>query len=330
MRIGITCNIRTTTNTDPSLPHDFDAEFDSETTIQAMESAIASGGHTPVRIGDLQALTRFLVEGQSVDLVFNVAEGVRGRARESQVPSVLDAYGIPYTMSDPLTLAISLDKALTKRLWCEHNLPTPASWVITPQTREVLDTVPDDFPLFVKPAYEGSSKGINQESRVTDRASLQMRVNWLLDKYQQPVLIEPFLPGREYTVGLLGNGSETCVLGIAEITAVRLFPVNGFDQKEHMKDRPDVFVALPTTDPLYATIEKLALAAFKILGCYDVARLDVRLDADGNPQLLEINPIAGLNPTHSALPAIARFAGMRYDELIQNILDHAVRRYGLA
>ncbi|MHB8626606.1 MAG: D-alanine--D-alanine ligase family protein [Aggregatilineales bacterium] len=329
MQVGITCNLRTGHTPDPNLPPDYEAEFDSEATIQTIEAALAEAGHAPVRIGGIRDLVQFLADGRSVDIVFNIAEGTYGRSREAQVPALLEAYGIPYTLSDPLALALSLDKSMTKRIWHEAGLPTAPFWTVTDCASGELAAIPDRFPLFAKPSYEGSSKGISEDSVIHDRRELEARVAWINQTYQQPALIERFLPGREYTVGILGNGSSAYVLGIAEITSVRVYPVNGFEQKEYMKDRPDVFVSLPETDPLYSQLSELALAAFRAIDCHDAARVDIRFDSEKCPNLLEINPISGLHPTHSALPAIAGFAGMRYAELIQAILEHAMRRYGL-
>jgi D-alanine-D-alanine ligase len=321
MHVGLTYNLKGSVPVSPDLPADFDAEFDSEQTIAAVEHAVECAGYTPVRIGGLQDLVDYLHSGKTVDLVFNMAEGIRGRSREAQIPALLEAYGIPYTFSDPLTLALCLDKAMTKRIWIEQGLPTAPYFVATSDA-DVLDSA-INFPLFVKPAHEGSSKGIDQESVVYDLPQLHQRINWLVKTYQEPALVESFLSGAEYTVGLIGNNSHTQVLGIVEITAVRQYPVNGYQQKEHGKNRPDVFVPLAKSDYLYNKLSELALSAFHAVNCRDAARIDIRLDKDGQPNLLELNPIAGMHPTHSALPAIAYLAGMTYEDLVGAILGQA-------
>ncbi len=325
MRIGLTYNLKGSTSVGQNLPLDFEAEFDSESTIATIEKAIACHGYIPVRIGGIQDLVTFLQAGNSVDMVFNVAEGLLGRSREAQIPALLEAYGIPYTFSDPLTLALCLDKPLTKRLWFEQGLPT-APFCVAADGQEIED-LPGEFPLFVKPTHEGSSKGIDLGSVVKNLPDLQARVDWLVKTYHEPALVETFLPGREYTVGLLGNGSTVQVLGIVEITAVREVAVNGYEQKEHWKDRPNVFVPVSENEPLYDRLSILAKKAFHAVNCRDAARIDVRMDQHGNPNLLEINPIAGMHPTHSALPAIAYLAGMSYEDLVGSILHHARERY---
>ncbi len=335
MRVGITCDLKSGQPPAPGQPADYEAEFDSETTISAIESAIRQSGDEPIRIGDVRGLIQFLAAGCTADIVFNMAEGRYGRSREAQVPALLEAYNIPHTMSDPLGVALSLDKYTTKRLWREAGLPTAPFALIGQLTldsaahEQSASALPGDFPLFIKPVHEGSSKGIDQHSVVYSYEQLWARAAWLLETYHEPALVETFLPGREFTVGILGNGPQAEVLGIVEITSVHSFPVNGFEQKEHMKNRPDVFIPLAESDALHRPIGQLALQAFQVTGCWDVARVDVRLDRDGNPHLLEINPIAGLHPTHSALPAIAHFAGMEYAELIQAILAQALQRYGM-
>ena len=328
MRVGLTYDLRDDYPPYVNAPPDYYAEFDTEENINHLAIAIESLGHQVCRIGNVYKLVRFIADGGSVDMVFNMAEGLWGRARESQVPAILEAYRIPYTGSDPLTLALCLDKAMTKQLWQSAGLPTSDFRVVADiaeldQTQEELPS----FPLFVKPVHEGASKGIGVESIVESDRELRARVEWVLTRYQQPALIEEFLPGREFTIGLLGNGRQARVLGIGEVVLTSLDSVYGFGQKEGWEARvPNKLIPVESIS-LKNKLSELALQAYLTIGCRDLGRLEIRLDKNGNPQLLEINPIVGLHPTHASLPIIATQTGLSYEELIAEILDHAISRW---
>jgi D-alanine-D-alanine ligase len=311
---------------------DFLAEMDSPVTIDAIEAGIRAAGCQPVRIGAIENLVRFLAAGHAVDGVFNFAEGLWGTARESQVPGLLDAWRIPYTFSDPLTLAVCMDKALTKRIWLAHDLPTAPFAVAEGEVAdadaavEAWITQAHVFPLFVKPVREGSSKGVAAESVVHTPAELRARVRHLRRTYEQPVLIEPFLPGREFTVGVLGHGPTAAVLGVIEIAASRDRRVNGYDMKHPSFERHERF--LPVDEPnLRTALADLGRRAYQVLGCRDAGRVDIRLNEAGVPHLLEINPIPGLHPANSALTQMAVWAGFSYGALIEKILYHAQQRW---
>lgn len=333
LRIGMVYNLLRDVPADVirTKSHDYFAELDSDVTIDAIEAGIRAAGYEPVRIGGIEGLVQFLAAGRTVDAVFNFAEGLWGTARESQAPGLLDAWRIPYTFSDPATLAVCMDKALTKRLWLAHDLPTAPFHVVEDdrRTSEAIDALLREdlqFPLFVKPVREGSSKGIGTHSVVRTPAELHLRVRQVHENYEQPALIEPFLDGREYTVGVLGAGDQAAVLGVIEITASRDRAVNGYDRKHPTYDRRERF--LPVDDAaLAARLAALGLRAYLALGCRDAGRIDIRLDAHARPQLLEINPIAGLHPEHSALTTMARWVGLDYNMLIARILHHARRRW---
>jgi len=330
MRVGLTYDLRDDYPPYVNAPPDYYAEFDTEENINLLAAAIESLGHQVCRIGNVYKLVRFIAGGGSVEIVFNMAEGLWGRARESQVPAILEAYRIPYTGSDPLTLALCLDKALTKRLWQSAGLPTSDFCVVGDMAEldQARGKLPS-FPLFVKPVHEGASKGISVESIVESDWELRARVRWVLTRYQQPALIEEFLPGREFTVGILGNGRKARVLGVAEITIVSRYRVNDLIQKEGWEARaPNKFIPVKSTS-LGSELSELALQAYLAVDCQDLGRLEIRLDKDGNPQLLEINPLVGLHPTHSALPIIGMQAGLSYEELIAEILEHAINRWSL-
>jgi len=330
LEVGLTYDLRNEYPPYASAPPDYYGEFDSEETVRYLEATIESLGHRVCRIGNADRLVRFIAEDKSVDIVFNIAEGMWGRAREAQVPAILEAFRIPYTFSDPLTLALCLDKAMTKRLWRCEGLPTPDFCVVSEiaeldQARRGLP----DFPLFVKPAYEGSSKGISIESIIEADQELYERVEWVLTLYQQPAMIEEFLPGREFTVGILGNEREARVLGVAEVTTVSQVRVNCFVHKEEWQAFTQEKFVLVESVSLKNKLSELALQAYLAVGCRDLGRVDIRLDKDGNPQLLEINPLTGLHPTRSALPIIGRQVGISFKEMIAEILQHAIERWSL-
>jgi D-alanine-D-alanine ligase len=327
MDVGLTFDLREEHLPHEGAPPDYHAEFDSEENIRHLQTAIEGLGHGVHLIGSIGKLVRFLAEGRRVDIVFNMAEGLGSRSREAQVPAVLEAFGIPYTGSDPLTMAVCLDKAMTKRLWQQEGLPTPDFRVVS--NMAAFDAACKDLPalpLFVKPLHEGSSKGIGAGSVVESVQDLRDRVEWTLSWYQQPALVERFLPGREFTVGILGNGHGARVLGVGEIVLTRLDQVYGYTQKEEWETRvPQKLIPLDST-ALLDMLSSLALRAYHAVECRDLARLEIRLDDEGNPHLLEINPIVGLHPTHSSLPILATQAGLSYEQLIAEILHHAIAR----
>jgi D-alanine-D-alanine ligase len=331
LKVGLTYDLRSEYPPHEDAPPDYYAEFDTEETVDYIEAALSSLGHRVHRIGNIQKLARFLVFGETVDIVFNIAEGVWGRSREAQVPALLEAFRIPYTFSDPLTMALCLDKAMTKRIWQQAGLPTSAFWVVT-NLAELEQAAEHglEFPLFVKPVHEGSSKGISQDSIVETEQQLVEQVERVLTHYQQPALVEElFLSGREFTVGILGSGREARVLGVLEITEVALYRVSGFLQKEKWElYAPDTYHPLKA-GPLQVQLSELGLQAYQAVDCRDTGRLDIRLDRYGNPQLMEINPLPGLHPHHCALPVIGKHAGLSFEMLLAEIIRHATQRWSL-
>ncbi len=275
-------------------------------------------GHEVVRIGDIARLVRLLASGQQVDLVFNYAAGRWGHAREAQVPALLEAMQIPCTGADAFTLTLCIDKAIIKRLWRSAGLPTPDFWLVADMGD--LSSLPDDldgFPLFVKPAREGSSKGIAAASIVTTPEALTQRVAYLLALYRQPVLVEHYLPGREFSVGLIGTGDTAEVLGVVEIQHEAIHLVDLAGKKAW---RPQTFC--PVDDgSLRHQLCELGWHAYRAVDCQVIGRVDIRMDHAQRPQLLEINPNPGLHPTRSAMPALAEQAGLTYVDLIARLLD---------
>ena len=319
MRIGLTYDLK-----DEYLAAGFSAdevaELDCAVTIDGIKAALTAQGHTVDRIGNVTSLTRSLAEGRRWDLVFNIAEGVRGLGREAQIPALLDAWNIPYTFSGPELLALTLHKGWTNAVIRAHGLPTADFRIVADQdTAEGVDL---PFPLFVKPVAEGSSKGVSAKSLVCDRTQLREVCAQILTTYRQPALVETYLPGREFTVGLLGSGQKARVVGVLEVrtTAEGDRAAYTFANKQDWKKRVAYDLA---TDAKAQAAADLALASWRALGCLDAGRIDVRLDDQGEARFIEVNPLAGLNPESSDLPILCRKVGLEYDRLITHIVDSA-------
>jgi D-alanine-D-alanine ligase len=302
------------------------AEFDTAATLDEIEAAMRRCGAAVERVGRGQTLARRLAAGDRWDLVFPIAEGVRGRGREAQVPALCEMFDQASAFSDPLTMAATLDKAVAKRLVRDHGVPT-AEFALLRQPGDAR-SVGLGFPLFVKPVAEGTGKGCEAASVVTDRAELEEAAARLIGRFEQPVIAEPFLPGREFTVGIIGNDAAARVIGVLEIIVRPEVEdrVYSFDNKEECETRVIYRLA---DDREAALAGRLALDAYRALECRDAARVDMRSDAAGVPQFLEVNPIAGLHPDHSDLPMLTVKAGHSYDWLIGGILDAAALRLGL-
>jgi D-alanine-D-alanine ligase len=300
------------------------AEFDAEETIAAVCTALTGLGQQPIRIGGIRPLTKRLAEGERWDAVFNICEGLKGVSREAQVPALLEAYDIPYLFSDPLTLALALDKAMAKRVVRDSGVPTADFAVI--ETEEDIAKVALSFPLFLKPVAEGSGKGVDGRSMVDDARGLESVAKDLLCRFGQPVLVEEFLPGREFTVGITGSGSRAKVLGVSEIVPTEKFIGHGygFENKETWEDKLKV---LRGTDAAAKAAGEVALAAWRALRCRDGGRADIRLDAKDQPCFIEVNPLAGIRPGYSDLCFIAAFEGLSYQELIGKFLESFLARH---
>jgi D-alanine-D-alanine ligase len=314
------------------------AEWDSPATIAAVESALSRLG----KVVRLEANEDFPEKLRQVkpDIVFNIAEGFYGVNREAHVPAICEFYGIPYSGSDPFTLTLCLDKARAKETLAFHGIPTPKFLLIEKLADLYRVAEKLTLPLFVKPVHEGSSKGITDSNLCRDRDQLFRQTEFLLENYRQPVLVEEFLPGKEFTCAVLGNGDEATVLPLVAMNFESLpegaLPIYSFDAK-FVWDRPENPLEIfqcpaRITRELQASIERVTLDAFRVLGCRDWARIDVRLDADGKPNVLEVNPLPGILPDpadNSCLPKAARAAGIGYEELIQNCLKYAAARQGV-
>lgn len=310
-------------------PDDALEEYDSVETILGLSSAIESQGHSVVRLsGGREFLSR--VANNKVDIVFNISEGLGSyRSREAQVPSVLEMLDIPYTGADPQCLAVCLDKPLTKQIVCSAGIPTPEwSVICDPATLRDTDWTKFPFPAFVKPAYEGSSKGVRLRSRVETSEELIEVVSSVLSGYQQPVMVERFVAGEEITVGIVGNAPPALV-GIMRVVPKKKTAnfVYSLEVKRDWENLVEYECPARLSEAVLRQITEFSLRAFDVLGCRDFARVDFRVGEDGVAYFLEINPLAGLNPKSSDLPIMARKMGWKYESLIAAILDAALERY---
>jgi D-alanine-D-alanine ligase len=323
--IGLTFDLRSTYLAE-GFSLEETAEFDKEETIAAIETALITLGYLPDRIGHGRQLAAALVAGKRWDLVFNIAEGMDGIGREAQVPALLDLYRIPYTFSDPLVMSLTLHKGMTKRVVRDAGVAT-SDFVIVEQGADI-GKVPFAPPWFIKPVAEGTGKGITPASIVRESGDLAGACQLLLHRYRQPVLIEPYLPGREFTTGIIGTGTNASVLGTIEVHLQENAEqgVYSYSNKEEWQSRVTYRLQQPETDPVVAAAEAVALDAWRALGCRDGGRVDLRCDARGAPMFMEVNPLAGIHPHHSDLPIICTLAGITYHELIRRIVDSAISR----
>lgn len=298
------------------------AEFDKEDTIEGLEGAIQKAGYQTERIGNARTLMKFLLEGKRWDMVFNIVEGLYGEGRESLVPAILDNYKIPYVFSGPVTLGISLNKAFAKQIVRDSGVNTPAFFVVSQP--EDMEKVSLQYPLFAKPISEGTGKGINPSSKINTSEELKMVCADLLKKFNQPVLVEEYLPGREFTVGILGTGEGAYVPGAVEVVCKESQEnIYSYENKENYEVAVD-YIAIK--GEMLEESSKVALGAWKALNCFDGGRVDVRIDRNGRMSFIEVNPLAGLNPISSDLPILGRLNGISYQQIIAEILKSAVKR----
>ena len=350
MHVALLANLKKNAPTWEGMSPDHWDDLDSEKTIQAITEAIESGGHQVTFLeGDVTLYDN--LRQVKPDICFNICEGHFGDAREAQVPAILEMMRIPYTGSRVLNLALTLDKPMTKRVLAYHNLPTPPFQTFERIT-ETLD--PDmQFPLFVKPSREGTGMGISAESIVHNEQELRKQLRRLFERYDQPVLVERFIDGREVTVGVVGNLVGPVAWRMPENDeapriqrGLHFFPPLEIDMSRYPAEEKGVYTSrikvdwvdefhylcpAPLPDEMVDELNWLTAATFRITGCQDVARVDFRLDASDNdkPYILEINPLPGLNPDYSDLCVEAKADGWSYEELVNRILDEALERNGL-
>ncbi|WP_372793652.1 hypothetical protein [Lutibacter sp.] len=298
------------------------AEFDKESTIEGIEKAIQNAGHTTVRIGHAKNLMKALLNDKTWDMVFNISEGLYGEGRESLVPALLDANKIPYVFSGPVTLGVSLNKAFAKQIIRDNGINTPAFQVVSKLSD--VEKVNLQYPLFAKPISEGTGKGIDSKSFIISKEQLVRVCANLLTKFNQPVLVEEYLPGREFTVGVLGTGENAFVPGAMEIKYNKnTHNFYSFNNKENYED---LVKYLPVNGDMLAQCEEVALSAWRALNCFDGGRVDVKIDRFGKVSFIEVNPLAGLNPITSDLPILCNLNNISYQEIINEILKSAIQR----
>ena len=322
MKIGITYDLRAD-YLRQGYSEEATAEFDSIETIDAIDGTLGLLGHETHRIGNVHSLATCLALGERWDLVFNIAEGMHGFGREAQIPALLDAFKIPYTFSDPLVLALALHKATAKRLVRGMGLATPDFTVVSKDSD--LDDVCLPWPVFAKPVAGGSSAGITGASKAQNRCELAMVCRDLIERFQQPVLVETFLPGREFTVVVLGTGAKARVMGVMEILLGGSAEPAIYSYSNKRNYLTSVSYRL-IADEIAQTAAEMALRIWQDLGCRDAGRLDVRCDSDGELNFLEINPLAGLHPVDSDLVILGRLLGISHSTLIANIVASAQER----
>ena len=343
MNVALVFNLREESVNDdepPSQPpaepaNDIYAEWDDIDTIAAVEAALSTRHQVTLINADLDAFEK--LRKLKPDLVFNIAEGLHSASREAQIPALLDMLQIPYTGSDPVTLGLCLDKQRTKEILKQHRVPTPRFWIVA-NPLEIPRNL--RYPLMVKPCLEGSSKGVTNNALVHNRQELVRQLEWITATYAQKAIIEEFLPGREFTVALLGNGADIRVLPIVEINFATLpagcNPIYSYEAKwvwDTEESPLQIFDCPAALEPfLQQQIEHLCRDAFNALGCRDWCRVDVRLDAAGRPHVIELNPLPGILPRpeqNSCFPKAARAAGLSYTGMILQVVDMASQRYNL-
>jgi len=322
MRIGMTYDLRED-YLQMGYTEDQTAEFDGEETILAIAGVLSELGHEVDRIGHVRALVARLARGDTWDLVFNICEGLWGFGREAAVPALLEAHGIPCTFSDSLINALTLHKGFAKQVVLHAGYPTPDFAVV--ETPGDVDKVDLPYPLFVKPVAEGTGKGVHALSKVDRPEKLHQTCLDIIEKYQQPALVETYLPGREFTVGIVGTGPRAEVLGVLEVILRKDAEAHAYSyvNKENCEELVTYRIA---DDDQACLCAEYALGIWRAYGCRDAGRMDFRCDAGGRPNYLEVNPLAGLHPEHSDLPIICTKVGVSYHDLIARIVESASRR----
>ncbi|MGQ9509778.1 MAG: D-alanine--D-alanine ligase family protein [Thermodesulfobacteriota bacterium] len=327
LKVGMTYNLKKDFPLQEGKPIDHLEEFDSEETIEAIREVLEEEGHQVIKLGGSKDIIDRL-RAFPVDIVFNIAEGMGGRNREAYIPALLEFFNIPYTGSDPLTLSLTLDKSMAKKVVLSEGIPTPRFKKV--QALEDIQFLDLHYPLFVKLCYEGSSKGVRLDSKIMDPISLKEKVKWLLETYGPPILVEEFVSGPEFTVGILGNNPPS-ILGVMQIEIKGSSPyeaVYSLEIKRDWEERVRYLCPPPISLSLLKRIEEVALKAYQALECRDVSRVDLRVGEDGIPYFLEINPLPGLSPIYGDLPIMAKHMGWEYPQLIRAIFHHALKRYG--
>jgi len=299
------------------------AEFDKQETVDAIEAALIKMGFKTEQIGNCFQVIEALAAGKKWDLVFNIAEGLYGDGRESVIPAILDQYKIPYVFSGPVILGISLNKHLTRLIVSAAGVPvSPGMLISEPKDVEKCNL---KYPLFIKPVSEGTGKGITEKSLVNSPAELKEMAEYLLKRFDQPALAEEYLPGREFTIGVVGSGEDAVAIGGMEIECRDNLPYS----VEFKENYQEYCKYSPMAKEFTGECKALALDVWKALGSVDGGRVDVKADRNGRMCFMEVNPLAGLHPVHSDLPILSRMTGIEYQELLEMIMRSAIKRHHL-
>jgi D-alanine-D-alanine ligase len=319
MKIGLTYDLRSW-YIDRGYSMDETAEFDKQETVDALENSLKLMGYETEPIGNTFQLIEALAAGRRWDIVFNIAEGLYGDGRESVVPAILDQYKIPYVFSGPVIMGLSLNKHLTKLIVSAAGVPVSPGCLIT----ELKDTDKCNlkFPLFVKPVSEGTGKGITEKSLVNSSGELKTMVEWILTEFKQPALVEEYLPGREFTVGIVGSGENAIAIGGMEVMCANNLPYS-VEVKENYQNYCQY---APLGADIIDECKSVALRAWRALEAVDAGRVDLKADRYGKICFIEANPLAGLNPVHSDLPILSRMYGIEYQTLMEMIMKAAMMR----
>jgi D-alanine-D-alanine ligase len=319
MKVGLTYDLRSW-YIDRGYSMDETAEFDKQETVDALENSLKQMGYETEPVGNTFQLIEALVAGRRWDIVFNIAEGLYGDGRESVVPAILDQYKIPYVFSGPVIMGLSLNKHLAKLVVAAAGVPVSPGCLI----RELkdIDVLSLKYPLFVKPVSEGTGKGITEKSLVSSSSELVKMVKWILTEFRQPALVEEYLSGREFTVGIVGYGEEALVIGGMEVICANNLPYS-VEVKENYQNYCKY---KPLDADIIEECQSVALRAWKALDAVDAGRVDLKADRNGKICFIEANPLAGLNPVHSDLPILSRMYGIEYQTLMEMIMKAAIKR----
>ncbi len=322
MRIGLTYDLRSW-YLDRGYSMEDTAEFDKQETVDAIDNTLRNMGFETEQVGNCFQLIEALSAGKKWDLVFNIAEGLYGDGRESVVPAILDQYKIPYVFSGPVVLGISLNKYLTRLIVSAAGVPVSPGMLVS----ELMDIEKCNlnYPLFIKPVSEGTGKGITEKSLVNSEPELKEMAQYLLKRFDQPALVEEYLPGREFTVGVIGSGDEAVAIGGMEIECKDNLPYS-----VEFKENYQIFCKyIPMASEFAEECKTVALNVWKALGGVDAGRVDVKADRNGRICFMEVNPLAGLHPVHSDLPILSNMIGIKYQALMEMIVNSAVKRHHL-
>jgi D-alanine-D-alanine ligase len=319
MKVGLTYDLRSW-YIDRGYSMDETAEFDKQETVDAIDNSLKQMGHETEPIGNVFQLIEAIAAGKKWDIVFNIAEGLYGDGRESVVPAILDQYKIPYVFSGPVIMGLSLNKHLAKLVVEAAGVPVSPGCLIT--ELKDLNKCNLKYPLFVKPVSEGTGKGITEKSLVNSYAELAKMVEWILTEFRQPALVEEYLPGREFTVGVVGYKDEAAAIGGMEVMTANNLPYS-VEVKENYQNYCKY---KPLDSDIIDECKSVALSAWKALNAVDAGRVDLKADRNGKICFIEANPLAGLNPIHSDLPILSRMYGIEYQTLMEMIMKAAIKR----